>query len=51
MERLEYLQRFDKFYRMLIEQAKQNIINESDFYLVMIAKLKALSRELREKAK
>lgn len=50
-ERLGYLNRFDKFYKVLIEQVKTKTINEVEFYLVMIAKLKAMNRERREKAK
>ena len=50
-DRLNYLNRFNKFYKTIIEQAKQNNISESEFYLVMIAKLKAMDRERREKAK
>lgn len=50
-DRLNYLNRFDKFYKVLIEQAKTNNLNENEFYLVTIAKLKAMSRERREKAK
>jgi len=48
-DRLNYLNRFDKFYKTIIEQAKQNNISESEFYLVMIAKLKGMERERREK--
>lgn len=50
-DRLEYLNRFDKFYKAIIEQAKTNNLNESEFYLVMIAKLKAMDRERRGKAR
>ena len=48
-ERLEYLGRFDEFYRMLIEQAKQDKISESDFYMIIKAKVKAEEREKRER--
>ena len=47
-EHLEFLGRFDEFYRMLIEQAKQNKISEADFYMIMKAKIKSLDRERRE---
>jgi len=47
-ERLEYLGRFDGFYRMLIEQAKQNIVSEADFYMIIKAKVGAMDRERRE---
>jgi len=48
-ERLEFLSRFDSFYKMLTEQAKQNKLNESEFYMIIKAKAKAMEKELREK--
>ena len=48
-ERLEFLNEFDKFYEMLIEQAKTKAINEAEFYLVVGAKVKAMDRERRER--
>ena len=48
-ERLEFLSRFDSFYKMLIEQVKQDRISEADFYMIIKAKSKAMERELREK--
>jgi len=47
-ERLEYLKRVEKFYNMLVEQAKQDRISEADFYMIIKAKIKALDRERRE---
>ena len=47
-ERLEFLSRFDSFYKMIIEQVKQNKLNESEFYLVIASKAKAMERERRE---
>ena len=47
-ERLEYLKRVEKFYNMLVEQAKQDRITEADFYMIIKAKIKALDRERRE---
>jgi len=44
-ERLEFLGRFDEFYRMLIEQAKQNIVSEADFYMIIKAKIKSMERK------
>ena len=41
-ERLEYLKPLDRFYQVLIEQAKQGKINEAEFYLLLGAKCKAL---------
>ena len=48
-DRLEYLNKFDKFYEVLIDQAKTKAINEAEFYLVVGAKVKAMDRERREK--
>ena len=48
-EKLEFLSRFDSFYKMLTEQAKQNKLNESEFYMIIKAKAKAMERELRAK--
>ena len=48
-EKLEYLERVEKFYNMLVEQAKQDRISESDFYMIIKAKAKAMEKELREK--
>lgn len=48
-ERLEYLTRLNNFLEVIIEQAKQDNVSESEFYLIMIAKLKAMNRERREK--
>ena len=48
-ERLEFLSRFDSFYKMIIEQVKQDRISEADFYMIIKAKAKAMERELREK--
>ena len=47
-ERLEYLERVEKFYNMLVEQAKQDKISEADFYMIIKAKIKALDRQRRE---
>jgi len=47
-ERLEYLERVEKFYNMLVEQAKQDRISESDFYMIIKAKAKAMEKERRE---
>ena len=47
-ERLEYLKRVEKFYNMLVEQAKQDRISEADFYMIIKAKIKALDRQRRE---
>jgi len=44
-DRLEYLDRVDRFYKMLIDQAKQDIITEADFYLLLSVKCKNLNKE------
>lgn len=48
-ERLEFLNRFDKLYRVLINSLKEKKINERDFYLLIIAKARDMDRERREK--
>ena len=50
-EKLEFLSRFDSFYKMIIEQVKQNKLNESEFYMIIKAKAKAMERELRAKSR
>jgi len=47
-DRLEYLKRVEKFYNMLVEQAKQDKISEADFYMIIKAKVKAMERKKRE---
>jgi len=44
-ERMEFLNSLGKFYQVLIEQVKTNNITESDFYMLLSAKCKALNRE------
>jgi len=43
--RLSFLNKFDKFYRELINLAKEDKINEQEFYMIIIAKAKAMNRE------
>jgi len=50
-DRLEFLNRYEKFYSLMKEQAIQSNVSESEFYLIMICKLKAMNRERREKGK
>ncbi len=45
---MEFLNRYDKFYQMLIEQAKQDNINEQEFFMLMVTKAKVMAREERE---
>jgi len=42
---LEYLKRVEKFYNMLVEQAKQDKISEADFYMLLGVKCKAMNKE------
>ena len=42
---LSFLTKFDKFYQELINLAKENKINEQEFYMIIIAKAKAMNRE------
>ena len=48
-EKLKYLDSFDKFYRMLVNQVKENKINEKDFYMIIKAKAKSMDQDRREK--
>lgn len=47
-ERLKYLDRFERFLGVLVEQAKQDNIKERDFYALIKAKAKTMDRERRE---
>jgi len=44
-DRLSFLTKFDKFYQELINLAKEDKINEPEFYMILIAKAKAMNRE------
>jgi len=44
-DRLSFLTKVDKFYQELINLAKENKINEQEFYMIIIAKAKAMNRE------
>ena len=48
-DKLKYLNSFDKFYKMLVNQVKEKKINERDFYMIIKAKAKSMDRERREK--
>jgi len=45
-DKLKYLDSFDKFYQMLVNQGKENKINEMEFYMLLSAKCKAKSKIL-----
>ncbi|MBA7507896.1 hypothetical protein ES705_10724 [subsurface metagenome] len=48
-ERLNFLSEFDNFYNKLILDLKEDKYNEQEFYLIVVAKVKAMDRERREK--
>ena len=48
-DRLSFLTKFDKFYQALVRDLKENKYNETEFYLIIIAKAKAMDRARREK--
>ena len=48
-ERLEYLNRFDKFYGVMINAVKEDKVNERDFYALIKAKCKSMEKERRER--
>ena len=50
-ERLEFLNRFDKFYQVLVNSLREKKINERDFYLLIRTKAKDMDRERRERKK
>jgi len=49
--RLSFLTKFDKFYQELINLAKEDKINEPDFYPITTAKAKAMDRERLDQKK
>jgi len=48
-ERLNFLNRFDNFYQVMVNSVKENKLNERDFYLIIGAKVKSMNQERREK--
>ena len=44
-DRLSFLTKFDKFYQALVRVLKENEYSEVEFYLIIIAKVKAMDRE------
>jgi len=44
LDRLSFLSEFDNFYQALIRDLKENKYNEAEFYLIIIAKVKAMVR-------
>ena len=48
-ERLNFLDRFDNFYQVMINAVKENKVNERDFYIIIGAKCESMNRERKEK--
>ena len=48
-DRLKFLERFDRFYQVMVKAVKEDELNERDFYIIMGAKVKSMNQERREK--
>jgi len=48
-ERLNFLNRFDLFYQVIVNSTKENKITERDFYVLIRAKCKTMDQERKEK--
>ena len=48
-EKLEFLNRFDNFYQVIVNAVKENKADERDFYIIIGAKVKSMERERRER--
>ena len=48
-DKLDFLNKFDKFYRSLVNDVKEDKYDEREFYLTITAKVKAMDRARREK--
>jgi len=48
-DRSKFLERFDRFYQVMVKAVKEDELNESDFYIIMGAKVKSMNQERREK--
>ena len=49
LDRMNFLSEFDNFYQALVRDLKENKYNEAEFYLIIIAKVKAMVRARRGK--
>ncbi len=47
-ERLNFLDRFNNFYQVIVNAVKEDKIDERDFYLIIGAKTKVMNQERRE---
>ncbi len=50
-DRINFLIEFDKFYQELVSDIKEAIYTEQEFYMIIIAKVKAMNRERRKQKK
>lgn len=48
-DRLDFLDRFDNLYQVIVNAVKEDKLNERDFYVIIIAKAKSMDRERRER--
>jgi len=48
-DRLKFLERFDRFYHVMVKAVKEDELNERDFYIIMGAKVKSMNQERRER--
>jgi len=46
--KIDFLNRFDNFYQVMINAVKEDKVNERDFYALVRAKCKCMDRERRE---
>ena len=48
-DKLDFLNKFDRFYQALVNDVKEDKYDEQDFYLIITAKVKAMDKSRREK--
>ena len=48
-ERLNFLNRFEKFHQAMVNAVKEDKVDEQDFYIIMGAKCKSMNKERRER--
>ncbi|MBA7542499.1 hypothetical protein ES705_34822 [subsurface metagenome] len=49
-DRLNFLGRFDKFYKELVNAVKEDIVQERDFYILIRRECKLMDQERREES-
>lgn len=47
-ERLNFLNRFDNFYQVIVNAVKEGKIDERDFYIIIGAKCKSMNRDRKD---